>query len=284
MKRVLALAIALLMLLASAACAEAPSTIITVDRLAMQYTADGDVRDVALSGSQLELMMGLSGERPSLQMIFSSESGQQLGAIIQIIDGKAMLSMGSVSSVFYYDLSRLSDDSRFMDMIRLAVTSAGTLGGTPLIGLLTMMTEEGEGGVRVARGTMQAGGFLAAVDDALGKAEGLDAADQVDFAAMREQIETLGDTVQTEFSYDLQTGAFSARLFQEGWSVALTGFATLRSEPFVYADVDPEDGLVDVMNMSQADIDDLNDELSMMAGRVFNFAAIIGFVQDPSRD
>lgn len=276
MKKILALAAALMVLLASAAFAEKPSTVITADNLELSWVVNGDSHTASLSGIQVRLAAGVNDMTPTFQVDFFSQTGQQLGATAQIVDNQVLLSMGSVSSVFVYDLSRISGGENLTGIIALAIRSTASLGGVPLAGLLTVLTEEGENGARVAGGVVPAAGFRAALENALEKADALDAAEEVDFAGIRRKVSELGDTVRVDFSYDLGSGAFSAIFTQEDWSINLSGVATISNEPFEFAEIDMTADRVDVMNLKDEDIQYLNDELSLMAVRLVSFAGAAG--------
>ena len=71
MKKILALAAALMVLLASAAFAEKPSTVITADNLELSWVVNGDSHTASLSGIQVRLAAGVNDMTPTFQAFLS---------------------------------------------------------------------------------------------------------------------------------------------------------------------------------------------------------------------
>ncbi len=279
MKRLLVLAMALALLLAAAACAESPSSIIVMDNLELNYIDGADARTIRIPDLRVVAAVGMSGVTPSLELCFSNGEGQEIDAVLQIVGTELLGSAGGISSVFSYDLGRTPAGEKAVGLITLAISSSASLGGVSLVGLLSTFTEKAEGGARVARTTASTAGLIAAMDNALQKAEGLDAAQSLDFGAIREKLRGLGDTVEIEFSFNPKSGEFSMTFAQEERRLSLSCATAISVEPFIYADIDLTAERVDVLNLSEDDIRGLNDELSMLFGRLLNHAAAAGLSQ-----
>ncbi len=279
MKRLLALAMALALLLTAAACAESSSSIIVMDNLELDYFDGANTRTIRVPDLQVVAAVGMSGMTPSVQLSFSNGIGQEIDAVLQLVGTELMASAGGISSVFSYDLGRTPAGEKAVSLITLAISSSASLGGISLVGLLSTFTEEAEGGARVIRTTASIGGLVAALDNALQKAEGLDAAQSMDFGAIREKLHGLGDAVEFEFSFNPKSGKLSLTFAQEGRRLSLSVDTSISVEPFTYADIDLTADRVDVLSLSEDDIRGLNDELSMLFGRLLNHATAAGLSQ-----
>lgn len=276
MKRALALALALLVLLTLAAGAETESSIIELSGLKLTYDEAGSVSRFDFPNLRVDMAVGLSGQIPSLQLTFANDEGQELGAVVQVLGSEVLGSVGSVTSVFSVDLGKVIPDPGTAAMVTMALGSAVSLGNISLEGLILAVTTEGENGARVLRADVPTAAFARAADNALSKAEGFEAAQDLDFGAVREKLHGLKDTLQAEFSYNPGKGTFSVSLAQDDKRLSLSGAARISSAPFAYADIDLEANRIDVMNMTDADIAALNDEMSLMAGRLINQAVAVG--------
>lgn len=279
MKRAAALALALLVLLTFAAGAETDSSIIALNGLKLTYEEAGSARVFDFPNMHVDMAVGLSGQIPSLQLTFSNDEGQELGAVVQIQGSEVLGSVGSVTSVFSLNLGRIITDPAKAAMVTMALSSAVSLGNVSLVGLLSALTMEGEDGARVLQASVPTAAFAAAADNALQRAEGFEAAQQLDFEAIREKLQGLDDTLLAEFSYHPGTGVFSMSIAQNDKRLSLSGEAQVSTGPFAYADIDLEANRIDVMDMTDADIAALNDEMNLMAGRLINQALATGLTE-----
>ena len=277
MKRIIALVLVLTTLLAAAACAE--SSVFTLDEMKLSVVERGKSRNIRFNGMQINMAVGSSSGRPSLQLDLSNDEGSQLGVVVQLVDNDVLISVGSITGVFYYDMTRMPSGEKVAGLLSMALGSTFSLGTLSLAGLMSMITEEGKNGTRVAEINVKTESFVAAMDDALTKAQGLDAAAEIDFEEMRQSLHDLEDTVTLSFAFRPDNGEFSLGMEQEKLGMELSGVAKLENVDFAFADIDLDAPRIDVTSLTNEDIQVLNDEFTLMAARLINYADAAGLSQ-----
>lgn len=276
MKKLLALLLAAL-LLATAACAETASTTLRFSDVALISIDGSNVETTRVPDLSIEGAIGMSGLRPSVELTFIyGDAEQELGAVAQLVGTQLLGSVGSISTVFALDLEKVTGDPGSAGLAAMAVSSAISLGGVSLAGMINAFTQEAADGAREAHVEIPTERFAAAFDRALEKAEGLEAADRVDFTAIREKLDGLGETVTLDIRFVPATGELTVGLSQDARALQLSAVLQLANAPFTYADIDLEAERVDVTDLTDADIALLNDEVSLIAGRMINMAAAMG--------
>ena len=277
MKRIIALVLVLTTLLAAAACAE--SSVFTLDEMKLSVVERGKSRNIRFNGMQINMAVGSSSGRPSLQLDLSNDEGSQLGVVVQLVDNDVLISVGSITGVFYYDMTRMPSGEKVAGLLSMALGSTFSLGTLSLAGLMSMITEEGKNGTRVAEINVKTESFVAAMDNALTKAQGLDAAAEIDFEEMRQSLHDLDETVTLSFAFRPDNGEFSLGMEQEKFGMELSGVAKLENVDFAFADIDLDAPRIDVTSLTNEDIQVLNDEFTLMAARLINYADAAGLSQ-----
>lgn len=277
MKKLIALVLAALMLLSAAACAESPSITLVLSDVALTHIEGGRSETTRVPELTVQAAIGMSDLTPSIQATFIfGDADQELGATLQLSGTQLLASVGSISSVFALDLEKLLGDADAAQVAAMAISSTISLGGFSLAAAISALTHEGEDGARVATVDIPTERLVAMADSALEKAGGLDAADRIDFDAIRARLQDLSDTVQMEIRFNPATGDFAVTLSGEDRALRLDAVAKVANGPFTYADVDLSADRVDVTNLTDADIQKLNDEASLLFGRLINMAAAMG--------
>ena len=103
MKKVLAVALALMMLLASAAFAET-ANVATLSNFNLMVTNPDGTMSVDLSGLKADIAMGMANDAPIIQLDVSGDGEKLLGAVIQFIEGKLALAIDGVSRPMVADM------------------------------------------------------------------------------------------------------------------------------------------------------------------------------------
>lgn len=103
MKRLLALALAAIMMLASAALAEAARVMTFSDPVA-SVTVDGEQKTADLTGVSLRVAAGKPGGIPTVQLDITYNDRQMQGAVIQFADGRAYIEADGLSQPLCADL------------------------------------------------------------------------------------------------------------------------------------------------------------------------------------
>ena len=111
MKKVLAVALALMMLLASAAFAETANVATLSNFNLLVSSADGSMT-VDLSGLKADIAMGLANDAPIIQLDVSGDGQKLLGAVVQFIDGKMALAIDGVSRPMVADMGPTAGEAQ----------------------------------------------------------------------------------------------------------------------------------------------------------------------------
>ena len=97
MKKILAIALALMLLMASAALAETAS-VLTIANPVLTVNADGQNMSFDMNGLEVTLAMGNAGGTvPTLQLDAANAGQKLLGAVMQVIDGKVVVDIDGLS-------------------------------------------------------------------------------------------------------------------------------------------------------------------------------------------
>ena len=124
MKKLLAMLLALMLLVVSAACAET-ANVITFNNATISTTTGGQTQNIELTDLSATLAAGLPGEVPTIQLDVANGSEALLGAIMQIVDGKAVIEIDEVSKALAADLSAMGVEGE--DIIKAAFANLDQL-------------------------------------------------------------------------------------------------------------------------------------------------------------
>lgn len=276
MKRMVALILAAVLLLANVAFAVSNSTTIELSDMSLTITEGKKSSKVRFPNMKAEGAIGMSGQTPSVELTFISGSGQQIGAIMQMEGTQLLSCLGNISTVFSLDLAKITGDAGSAGLVAAAISSAISFGGLSLMGMIQAFTGEENNGTRVARMDIPTERFVASMNRALEKAEGLEAAERIDLEAIRAQLEALPETVQLEIRFAPSNSTFAVILSHDKSSLKLTGDIAFENAPYTYLDIDKTAERIDVTQLTEADIQAVNDEISLMAGQFLSYADAIG--------
>ncbi len=111
MKKLIAFALALLMLLASVACAES-AQVMTYSAPYLQLTTNGKPRDVDLSSLSLRLASGWPEGIPTVQAELMKKGRVAERGLVQYIDGKLYVQADGLNKTYVADLSQYGPQAR----------------------------------------------------------------------------------------------------------------------------------------------------------------------------
>ena len=111
MKKLIAAALALLMLLASAACAES-AKVMTWSEPSLQLTTDGKSREVDLSSLSLRLAAGTPGDVPTVQAEMAKKGKVVARGLVQLVNDKIYIEADGLSRTYMLDLSKLGGQAQ----------------------------------------------------------------------------------------------------------------------------------------------------------------------------
>ena len=96
MKKILAIMLALMLLLASAALAET-ATVVSVSNPVLSITSDGETQNIDLAGFEIEAAIGNAGEVPTIQAVVTKDGEKLLDAVMQVLGSRVVVDVEGMS-------------------------------------------------------------------------------------------------------------------------------------------------------------------------------------------
>ena len=272
MKRILTLALALLLLLASACAEEAMAGTLKLTGLSLTHVTEKGERKVKFDGITLSFAMGSDGGTPMLQATFDNGQGQVVDAVMQIEGSAMLLSMGGITGVYSLDLNRLTANEGDGTIVAQALGGALTLAGTHLEMLLNTLTHEAENGIRSMEIPFATRPLIDAAEGMLSFAEGMEAIEGLDLQALRSQLEAMGDEALLRLGWRKSDGAFAIEASQGSEAMRLSGTLELGQESVYFIVIGPEEERYDIMDLDASTLEQLRGELNLIGIKFMHFA------------
>ena len=109
MKRIMALALAIALLLASmAALADSSGSRMDMKKLKLKVVDSEGSNRVRLHGMELSVAIGSAEGIPTVQTSLFYGDSQQLDFVMQVVGSRLILCMGGVSGIYYVDLKHVA--------------------------------------------------------------------------------------------------------------------------------------------------------------------------------
>ena len=266
MKRVVAVALALALLLtaAFAGAEESMASTLVLSELELSLARESGVRNVRFDGMSLQMMLGSTRGIPTLQATFSSGEGQQVDAIMQVRSGLLLFSVGGITGQYYYDISRQLGADYAMALGGVMMLAGGNL--EQALDLIT--TEDGDGNHSL-QVNIPAGALAFAAASLLGMAS-IGGAANLD--ELRAALMSAGSSSSLSFSYNPGLGRFTLEIVQEGGTVRLEGAMQMSVSPVVFVEVSDEEERYDLMNLDAETLEQLQGEMSLIGIKLVHFA------------
>ena len=266
MKRIVAVALALSLLLtaAFAGAEENMATTLTLSEMQLSYARGDDVRIVRFDGMSLQLMLGSAGGVPSLQATFSNGAGQQVDAIMQVRGGLLLFSVGGISGQYYVDIAQ-----RFGADYAMALGLAMLLAGGNLEEALNAVSTDDNDGNHTLRADLPTGPLTVAAAGVLGMASEGGAAD---LDALRAGLAGLGGSASVNLTYNPSLGVFYLEIAQAGGTVRLEGAMEAAVGPVVFVEVSDEEERHDLLALDADTLAQLRGEIGLIAMKFSHFA------------
>ncbi len=270
MKRIVALALALLLLASTVAWAEQSASTLLLSELSVSRTAK-KTRTARLGKISVFLALGSPDGAPTLQATFDNGDGQVFDAVVQLVGSELRLAMGGITGVFTLDLDRLAPDGNG-DMLALGLGGGLTMAGANLEGMLRALTHDEGKGNRSAEVAFSTQPLADALEGLLDLAEGSEAARDLDEDALRRQIEAMQSEATLKFGYNEKSGAFKLAVNQAGVTRQLSGVMALNREPMTFIDLSAEEEWYDLMDLDPAVLEQLKGEMNLIGIKFMHFA------------
>ena len=270
----MAIALALSML---AALAEENASIIRMSNMKLSYVSESGTGSADFHNATLLIALGNPEGAPTLQMMFDSGEGQAVDAVMQIVGNQVLFSMGGLSATYAVSLDRFAVGLNTGEDVGKGVSQALAIAGSHLDVLLYAVTTEGEDGMRSVEAPVPMPQLLQVVQAMLSLANGAETSEDVDLEELRARVDSLGGETRLGFRYNPETGAFDLAAVQDGKGMQLSGIFSISYEPMNFLDITTEDvEICDLMNLTDAQREDLQGELSMLFPKFRDFAGSTG--------
>lgn len=266
MKRIVAVALALALLLtaAFAGAEESMATTLTLSELQLSFARGDDVRVVQLDGMSLQMMLGSAGGIPSLQATFSNGAGQEVDAIMQVRGGLLLFSVGGISGQYYVDIAQ-----RFGADYAMALGLAMLLAGGNLEEALNAISTEDYDGNHSLQANLPTGPLTIAAAGVLGMASDDGTAD---LDALRASLAGLGGSTSVNLTYNPSLGRFYLEIAQAGGTMRLEGAMKATLSPVVFVEVSDEEERHDLLDLDADTLAQLRGEIDLIAMKFAHFA------------
>ena len=278
MKKIVAVALALALLLASvAACAESAAGALSLSKLSISGVSNGRVRSVKLKNMSISMLLGSVEGIPTLEVNFDNGKGQQMDAIMQIVDTRLLVSVGGVSGTYYVDLTSVASDPAKGETVAKTVGSALALAGPHLDVLLYALTTEDADGVRTLEIPLPDDIYIAVADSVLSIVEGLETAEEIAGGELAHQAEEeLQGGAVLRLRYKPTTGEIEIAAMQGGRGIQLSAQMEMSIEDAVFVNISEDEMQYDLMNIDDAQMNELRGELAIIALKFGKFALGLG--------
>lgn len=270
MKRIAALALALMLLVSTFAWAEESASTLLLSELSVSRTAK-KTRTARLGKISVFLALGSPDGAPTLQATFDNGDGQVFDAVAQLSGSELRLAMGGISGVFTLDLNRVVPGENG-DMLALGIGGAMAMAGANLEAALRAVTRDEGKGNRSAEVNFSTQALADALEGLLALTEGSEAAQGMDADALRRQIDAMQGDATLKFSYNENSGAFKLAIAQGGVTRQLSGVMELNRESMTFIDLSTEEGWYDLLDMDPAVLEQVKGELNLIAIKFMHFA------------
>ena len=272
MKKIVAVALVLMLLLASAAaCAESAGAL-SLSKLSISSVSGGRTSTVKLRKMSLSMLLGSVDNIPTLEVNFDNGKGQQVDAIMQIVGTRLLVSVGGVSGTYYVDLTSIASEPGQGEMVAKAVGSALALAGPHLDVLLYALTTEDAKGVRTLEIPLPDDMYIAIADSVLSIVEGLETAEEIAGGELAHQVDELQGGAALRLSYKPSTGEIEIAALQNGRGLQLSAHMDMTIEDAVFVNISEDEMQYDLMNIDEAQMEELRGELDIIALKFGKFA------------
>lgn len=272
MKKTVAVALLLMLLLTSAAaCAESAGAL-SLSKLSISSVSDRRSSTVKLRKMSLSMLLGSVEGIPTLEINFDNGKGQQVDAIMQIVGTRLLVSIGGVSGTYYVDLTSIASEPGKGEMVAKAIGSTLALAGPHLDVLLYALTTEDSKGVRTLEIPLPDDMYIAVADSVLSIVEGLEAAEDIAGDDLAHEVEELEGGAVLRLRYKPNKDKIEISALQGDRGIQLSAKMEMAIEDAVFVNISQDEMQYDLMNLTEAQMDELRGELDIIAMKFGKFA------------
>lgn len=277
MRKIIALTLALFFLIgAVAVCEESLASTLQLTDLNIGIVENGRARGVRLKNMSLNVTLGSTEGVPTMQASFDNGKGQQVDGVMQIVDSRVLLSVGGIAGVFYVDLESIGGEDGAGAQVAMGYGKALMLAGPHLDVLLMALPTTDASGMHTLEIAMPNQIYTAIAEAMLSVAQGMDSAEETDMSGLLERVDSSQKDAVLSIRYKQSTGEFEIAALQGKSGVRLTATMTMSVEPTPLVNISALEDQYDLMHLSADTMQELRDELEIIAIKFGYFAGGTG--------
>lgn len=289
MKKIIALALALLWLLAAVSIGEeAPEAEVIDDpgasmastleltNMTISVVQNGRAKGVRLKNMSLRLTIGSAEGVPTMQVNFDNGKGQQVDAVIQIVESRLLMAVGGIAGTYYVDLESISGEKGLGAQTAMGYGKAMMLAGPHLDVLLMALPTTDASGMHTLEISMPNQIYTAVAEAMLAVAEGMDSTEETEVESLRERVDGSGKDAVLAIRYKKSTGDFEIAAMQGKNGAQVSATMTMTVEPTVLVNISAMEDQYDLMDLDADTLELMRSELEMIALKFGNFAGGTG--------
>lgn len=272
MKRMTALIVALIMLLAwTAACAETTGTRLDLESVKLSLVGSDNKNKVRLHDMTLSIAVGVVEGMPTLQAMLSYGDGQELDSVLQLAGNRLLVCMGGISGTYYIDLDALPGGAQG-GLARAALEAAvGTFAANPNL-VLDMTLPKNEKGVRtlsvkIPKASYKA--FAERIAELLASFQGQEAEAA---NALLEAADASKRSLKIGVRYNTNNDKLRLRFTRGGEGLQINAKLTLITEPMEFINLSADPEILNLLELDDEARTNLRDELDFLSMKYDFFA------------
>lgn len=289
MKKIIALALALLWLLAAVAvCEEAPeaeafddpgasmASTLELTNMTISVIQNGRAKGVRLKNMTLRLSIGSAEGVPTMQVNFDNGKGQQVDVVMQIVESRLLMSVGGIAGTYYVDLESIGGEEGVGAQVAMGYGKAMMLAGPHLDVLLMALPTTDASGMHTLEISMPNRIYTAVAEAMLAVAEGMDSTEETDVEGLRARVDSSNRDAVLSIRYRQSTGDFEIAAMQGKSGAQIAATMTMKVEPTVLVNISAMEDQYNLMDLDSDTLELMRSELEMIALKFGKFAGGTG--------
>ena len=274
MKKFIAILLAALMLLASAAFAETANTV-TVSMPAVTLITKDVTKNMTLGDLKAPLAIATVNGVPTVQAKASTGASELISGTVQIAGNNLVVGSNAFDGTYAFDLNKVSADGKAASVLTLAVNSIATLGDSFLTSTISAMTEEGPNGIRVKSTTVPSENVTKTLKNILKLVGKFEAASALDLEELEDALDQFSGDAKVDMMYDPQSGKIELQLGLGDKQLTFSAIIGVTTSDVAFQSVDTASAK-DVLSLSKEDRHELKQKLNPALSALLGYAATAG--------
>ena len=279
MKKIIALALALLLLItAVGVCEQADSMASTLEltNLTIATVQNGREKSVRLRDMTLTVILGATEGVPTMQVNFDNGKGQQVDGVLQIVDSTLLLSVGGIAGCYSVDLEAIGGEHGEGARLAMGYGKTLLLAGPYLNVMLMALPTVDSTGMHTLELSLPNTIYTRIAEAMLSVAEGIDSADEAGVSSLIEKVDSSSKDAKLIVRYKQSTGDIEIAAMQgkNGAQIAATMNLTIQPTPMV--NISALEDRYNLLDLDEDTLQQIRGELEIIALKFGLFAGGTG--------